>query len=113
MDSLGNAGSGLLTLVQISTMVGVGLTILVQTIAFVVFMTRMAFRIDKLEQDLSAMKQKSEADNFPTRLVKIETILEIIQRQQDDQLLKLEATHNATTRMHEQIALFLRKGEIS
>ncbi len=111
MGVVSETGSSLLTLVQLATMVGVGLTILIQTVTFIWFMSRLAFRVDRLEQDLTAIKSKGEQDNFSVRFAKMETILEIIQRQQDEQLLKIEAARSETNKMHEQINLFLRKGE--
>jgi Na+-transporting methylmalonyl-CoA/oxaloacetate decarboxylase gamma subunit len=65
---------------------GLFLAILVQTIAFVWFLSRLASRVDALEKDQVETNRKA----VPDRLIKIETIVEIIQRQQDDQILKLD-----------------------
>lgn len=95
-------------LVQIATMVGVGITVLIQTVTFVWFMSRLAFRVDALEVDIKSMKAKGETDNFGVRFAKVETLLEIIQRQQDEQMLKIERTVNATSDMHSEITMLLR-----
>ncbi len=64
----------------------VGFTVLVQTFAVVWFISRLAARVEFLEKEADAR----EKERYPDRLMKIETILEIVQRQQDDQLVRLD-----------------------
>lgn len=59
-------------------------TILVQTVSVVWFFSRLSSRVEFLEK----VTTKNEDTN--NRLIKLETYLEIVQRQQDDQILKLD-----------------------
>jgi len=77
-------------LVQISSMVGVGITILVQTVTIIWFMAKLAFRVNALEKAVGDMEQTHMKDNFPVRFAKVELLLELIQRQQDEQALKMD-----------------------
>lgn len=59
--------------------------ILVQTTAFVWFLSRMNSRVEALE----TFRTKFETERVMDRMTKVETYVEIIQKQQDEQVLLL------------------------
>lgn len=72
--------------INMAALVGVGITILVQTVAIIWFLSKLDSRISWLET-----KDKELSSINPlARLIKIETILEIVQTQQDEQIRRLD-----------------------
>ncbi len=69
--------------------------ILIQTTAFVWFLSRMNSRVETLE----AWRVQFEASKVMDRMTKVETYVEIIQAQQDQQVLLLNNLNTAMTRI--------------
>lgn len=75
---------------------GFALALFVQTGGIVWFLSRMNSRIDHLEDSQEALTDK----NFGERLVKLETMSEVIQRQQDEQMVKLDKIGEGVNSLH-------------
>lgn len=70
----------------IGAIAGIAIPLMLQTGAIVWWASNMASRIRSLE----AAEAQRESGKHPERLVKLETYVEIIQKQQDEQNLKLD-----------------------
>lgn len=66
----------------ISAIAGIAIPLMIQTAAIVWWASQMAARVRQAETTLAAIS----AERGPERLVKLETILTMIQKQQDEQL---------------------------
>jgi hypothetical protein len=64
--------------------ISLGIMVLIQFGGTIWFFSRLATRVDVLEEDRKERKSHTE------RLVKIETYLEVMQRQQDEQIIRLD-----------------------
>lgn len=79
------------------TGISVTAMLLIQTVTVVWFFAKLSSRVDRLEQDIA----RQHGANHPDRLIKIETIVEIVQKQQDeiklglDELRQGQLTRNA------------------
>lgn len=70
--------------VQIAALLGVVITIIVQTATFIWFFSKLDSRVSALEEG------QMDTKDHPNRLTKMEVLLEIIQKQQDEHTLKLD-----------------------
>lgn len=70
----------------VTSLVGVSIAILVQTITVVWFISRLAARVDFMEERYRELRDAK----YEPRLAKIETIMEIVQTQQDEQIQRLD-----------------------
>ena len=71
--------------IVIASIAGIAIPLMLQTAAIVWWASQMAARVRSLEQ-----QQAHESESrHPERLIKLETYVEIIQKQQDEQMLLL------------------------
>lgn len=68
------------------SLIGVGVAILIQTVSVVWFISRLAARVDFMEERYRELRDAK----YEPRLAKIETIMEIVQTQQDEQIQRLD-----------------------
>jgi hypothetical protein len=71
---------------QLAALIGVAIGLLVQTVAIVWFFSKLDSRVTWLENS----NKELNSVNPLARLIKIETILEIVQVQQDEQIKRLD-----------------------
>lgn len=83
---MASSGTELMDLAIIISLVAVVLAVMVQTVSVVWFLSRLASRVEVLEKADEELRK----ERHPHRLAKIETLLEIIQRQSDDLSLKMD-----------------------